>query len=76
VAQRADDPPTDLLEYLGNVRIAAWLDPDKARRGALVGAIKVISLKKNLMEMEVQNSWRRLTPKGRMRMLAAFVGKP
>src|SRR5712692_8927796 len=54
VAPRADDPPTDLLEYRGNVRIAGRLDLDKARREALVGAIKVGSLKKNYMEMEVQ----------------------
>ncbi len=54
VAQRADDPPTDLLEYRGNVRIVGRLDRDKARREALVSTIKVGSLKNNHMEMEVQ----------------------
>jgi len=36
LAQRADDPPADLLEHLGNVSIAGRLDLDKARLGVLV----------------------------------------
>jgi hypothetical protein len=69
VAQRADDPPTDLREYLVNVRIAAWLDLDKARCEALVGAIKVESLRKIpwkwgfkfmvLLDSEGQNAYAR-----------------
>ena len=39
VAQLTDDPPADLLEDPGNVRIAGWLGLDKTRFEALVGAI-------------------------------------
>jgi len=43
--QRTDDPPTDLLEDRGNVRIAGRLALDKARLAALVGAIEIDPLK-------------------------------
>src|SRR5882724_3525555 len=52
--QRADDPPTDLLEDLGNVRIAGRHALDKARLAALVGAIEVDALKEDNMKMEIQ----------------------
>jgi hypothetical protein len=52
--QRADNPPTDLLEDLGNVRIVGRLDLHKAWLAARPGAIEVDSRKKNHMEMEVQ----------------------
>jgi hypothetical protein len=48
--QRADDPPTDLLEDRGNVRIAGRLDLDKARLAALVGPIKIDPLKEDKMK--------------------------
>src|SRR5215510_16499089 len=41
LTERADDPPTDLLEDLGNVRIARWLALDKARLAARLGAIEI-----------------------------------
>src|SRR5713101_863014 len=52
--QRADDPPTDLLEDLGNVRIAGRLDLDKARLEALVGPIKIDPFKEDNMIMDIQ----------------------
>ena len=53
VAQHADEPPTALLEELGNVRIAGWLAPDKVRLAVLVRAIEIDSLKNTHMEMAV-----------------------
>jgi hypothetical protein len=45
--QRADDPPTDLLEDRGNVCIAGRLALEKARRAALGGPIKIDPLKED-----------------------------
>jgi hypothetical protein len=53
LTERADDPPTDLLENLGNVRIAGRLDLDKARLEALVSPIEIGSLKEDNVIMNI-----------------------
>ena len=53
MTERADDPPTDLLEDLGNVRIAGRLDLDKARLEALVGPIEIGPLQEDNMIMDI-----------------------
>jgi hypothetical protein len=53
-AQRADDALADLLEDLGNVRIAGRLALDKARLEARCGAIEIDALKKDIMKMDMQ----------------------
>jgi hypothetical protein len=45
--QHTDDPPTDLLEDRGNVRIAGRFALEKARRAALVGPIKIDPLQED-----------------------------
>ncbi len=47
VAQRADDPPADRLDYRGNIGITGRLALEKARREALVGPIKIDPLKED-----------------------------
>ena len=53
MTERADDPPTDLLEDLGNVRIAGRLALDKARLEARLGAIELDALKEDNMIMDI-----------------------
>ena len=50
LAQRANDPPTDLLEHCRNVSIAGRLALDEARLEALVSTIKTDSLKEDKMK--------------------------
>jgi hypothetical protein len=53
VAQRTDDPPTNLLEHCRNVGIAGWLALEKARLAALVGPIKIDPLKEDDIKMDI-----------------------
>ena len=53
MTERADDPPTDLLEDRGNVRIAGRLDLEKARLEALVGPIEIGPLQEDNMRMDI-----------------------
>ena len=59
--ERADDPPTDLLEDLGNVRIAGRLALDKARLEACLGAIEIDALKEDNVIMHMHGK-RSTTP--------------
>ena len=54
MASLPDDPPTDLLEDRGNVRIDGWLALEKARLEARRGAIEIDALKNNTMQMDMQ----------------------
>jgi hypothetical protein len=52
LAQLADDPTTDLLDYVCNVGIAGWIDLDKTQLEALVSAIK-----KDALDESLWSSW-------------------
>jgi hypothetical protein len=52
--QRADDPPTDLLEDCSNFRIAGRLALEEAWLAALVGPIKIDPLQEDKMKMDSQ----------------------
>jgi hypothetical protein len=52
--QCADDPPTDLPEDLGNVRIAGRLALDKPGLEARLYAIEVDALQEDDMKMDMQ----------------------
>ena len=50
-AERADDPPTDLLDHVCNVGIAGWLTRDKAGFETLVRTIEKNALHDDHMIM-------------------------
>ena len=53
VTERTDDPPTDLLEDRGNVRIAGRLALEKARLEARLGTIEIDALKEDHVIMDI-----------------------
>ena len=53
MAERADDPPTDLLDHVCHVGIAGRLARDKAGLEARFAAIEVNTLKEDDVKMEI-----------------------
>src|SRR5262249_46998973 len=55
-AERADRAPPDLLDYVGDVCVGRRLTLEKAGWTTLVGAIEVDALKKEDMEMQMEET--------------------
>ena len=53
MAERANDPPTDLLDHGGDGGVGRRLPLDKPGLEACLGAIEVDALKKDAMKMEI-----------------------
>jgi hypothetical protein len=53
MAERADDPPTDVLDHVCHVGIARRFGFDKAGLETLGGAIEVNALKEDDVKMEI-----------------------
>src|SRR5439155_497190 len=54
MAERANDPPTDLLDHGGDGGVGRRLPLDKPGLEACLGAIEVDALKKDAMKMEIE----------------------
>ena len=53
MAERADDPMTDLLDDGGDVNIGRWLILDKLGLAARCGAIEIDTFKEEEMKMDI-----------------------
>ena len=51
--QRANDPPADLLDHVGDVGIGWRLDLDKARLEARLGAIEIDARREDNVIMDI-----------------------
>jgi len=55
-AQRADDPPADLLEHGGNVGVGRGLALEKAWRAPLVGAIEIDPFQEEQVIVDIEET--------------------
>ena len=55
--QRADDPPTALLDHVCDVAVGRHLDLEKARLATLVGAIEIDTLKEDQVIVHIEIEW-------------------
>ena len=54
MAERVHDPPTHLLDHVGDIRVGRGLDREKPWFETLLGATQIDTLQKNDMKVQIQ----------------------